>query len=144
MPRLRVPEDPPVEPFKKEEIELLIKACDFCEEAVTDRRRKFIMQRSTSKRDKAIVLTLLDTGLRASELCALRVEDVEMKSGKVSVRAGESGKAKAGRVELSSWVNRPDASFGAVWWTEKMGLTQTPRFSLASLIGPSTGIRCAN
>ena len=38
-----------MEPFKKEEIELLIKACDFCEEAVTDRRRKFIMQRSTSK-----------------------------------------------------------------------------------------------
>ena len=26
MPRLRVPEDPPVEPFKKEEIERLIKA----------------------------------------------------------------------------------------------------------------------
>jgi hypothetical protein len=35
IPRLRVPEDPPVEPFKKEEIELLIKACDFCEEAET-------------------------------------------------------------------------------------------------------------
>jgi len=44
IPRPRVPEDPPVEPFKKEEIELLIKPCDFCEEAVTDRRRKFIMQ----------------------------------------------------------------------------------------------------
>lgn len=70
--RPRVPEDAPVEPFKKDEIELLIKACDFCEEAVTDRRHKFIMQRSTGKRDKAILLTLLDTGLRASELCALR------------------------------------------------------------------------
>ena len=53
VPRPRVPEDAPVEPFKKDEIELLIKACEFCEEAVTDRRRKFIMQRSTSKRDKA-------------------------------------------------------------------------------------------
>jgi len=30
IPRPRVPEDPSVEPFKKEEIELLIKACDFC------------------------------------------------------------------------------------------------------------------
>lgn len=97
MPKLRVPEDAPVEPFKKEEIELLIKACDFCEEAVTDRRRKFVMQRFTSKRDKAILLTLLDTGLRASELCALRVEDVDMKSGKVSVRPGEAGKAKGGK-----------------------------------------------
>jgi len=97
MPRLRVPEEPPVEPFKKEEIELLIKACDYCEEAVTDRRRKFVMQRFTSKRDKAILLTLLDTGLRASELCALRVEDVDMKSGKVRVRAGDAGKAKGGK-----------------------------------------------
>lgn len=97
MPKLRVPDDPPVEPFKKEEIELLIKACDFCEEAVTGRRRKFVMQRFTSKRDKAILLTLLDTGLRASELCALRVEDVDMKSGRVSVRPGEAGKAKGGK-----------------------------------------------
>jgi len=97
MPRLRVPEEPPVEPFKKEEIELLIKACDYCVEAVTEQRRKFVMKRFTSKRDKAIVLTLLDTGLRASELCALRVEDVDMKSGKVRVRAGEAGKAKGGK-----------------------------------------------
>jgi integrase/recombinase XerD len=97
IPRLRVPEDPPVEPFKKEEIERLIKACDFCVEAATERRRKFVMQRFTAKRDKAIVLTLLDTGLRASELCALRVEDVDMKSGKVNVRAGEEGKAKGGK-----------------------------------------------
>jgi integrase/recombinase XerD len=82
VPRPRVPEDAPVEPLKKEEIELLIKACDFCEEAVTDRRRKFIMQRSISKRDKAILLTLLDTGLRAGELCALRVGDVDMKTEK--------------------------------------------------------------
>jgi len=97
VPRPRVPEDPPVEPFKKEDIELLIKACDFCEEAVTDRRRKFTMQRSTSKRDKAIILTLLDTGLRAGELCALRIEDVDMKSGRVHVRPGEAGKAKGGK-----------------------------------------------
>jgi len=97
IPRLRVPEDVPVEPFKKEEIELLIKACDFCGEAVTGRRRKFVMQRFTSKRDKAILLTLLDTGLRASELCALRVEDVDMKSGRVSVHPGEAGKAKGGK-----------------------------------------------
>jgi len=97
VPRPRVPEDPPVEPFKKEDIELLIKACDFCEEAVTDRRRKFTMRRSTSKRDKALILTLLDTGLRASELCALRIDDVNMKTGRVFVRSGEAGRAKGGK-----------------------------------------------
>ena len=97
IPRPRVPEDPPVEPFKKEDVELLIKACDFCEEAVTDRRRKFIMQRSTGKRDKAILLTLLDSGLRAGELCALRIADVDMKTGRVQIRSGEAGRAKGGK-----------------------------------------------
>jgi integrase/recombinase XerD len=79
VPGPRVPPDLPVEPFKKEEVEALIKACDFCGEAVTDRRRKYVAQRSTGKRDKAILLALLDTGLRASELCALRIADVDMK-----------------------------------------------------------------
>ncbi len=73
IPRPRVPADAPVQPFKKEEVEALIKACDFCEEADTERRRKYVAQRCTGKRDKAILLTLLDTGLRASELCALRL-----------------------------------------------------------------------
>ncbi len=97
VPRPRVPADPPVEPFKKEEVEALIKACDFSQEAVTDRRRKFIMPRPTAKRDKAILLTLLDTGLRAGELCALRVADVDMRTGRVQVRPGEEGKAKGGK-----------------------------------------------
>lgn len=55
------------------------------------------MQRSTSKRDKAIILTLLDTGLRAGELYALRVEDIDMKTGKIRIRPGDAGKAKGGK-----------------------------------------------
>ncbi len=90
----RMSEEAPVEPFRREEIELLIKACDTCAEADTHDRRKFTMQRPTGKRDKAILLTLLDTGLRASELCALRIGDVDMKTGKVTIRPGLEGKAK--------------------------------------------------
>jgi len=43
------------------------------------------------------LLTLLDTGFRASELCALRVEGVALKSGRVNVRPGEAGKPKGGK-----------------------------------------------
>jgi integrase/recombinase XerD len=97
VPRPRVPDDTPVEAFTKEEVEQLLKACDHCREARTEQRRKFTMQRATAKRDKAIMLALLDTGLRASELCALRICDVELKSGRVTVRPGEQGKAKGGK-----------------------------------------------
>jgi len=56
-------------------IESLLKACDFCDEAGTDRRKKYTMRRETARRDRVIILTLIDSGLRASELCSLRIAD---------------------------------------------------------------------
>jgi integrase/recombinase XerD len=90
-------EESPIEPFTKPDIEALLKACDYCEPANATRRSSFTMRRPTAKRDRAIILMLLDTGLRASELCALTVGDVEQKSGKVRVKHGPAGGAKAGK-----------------------------------------------
>ncbi len=90
-------EEAPVEPFTKEEIEALLKATEFCREARTTDRKQFTMQRHTVHRDRAILLTLLDTGLRASELCALMVGDVDQKTGKVNVKHGQRGGAKGGK-----------------------------------------------
>ncbi|MDD5368057.1 MAG: tyrosine-type recombinase/integrase [Anaerolineaceae bacterium] len=91
---------PEVEPFTKEEIEALLKACDFCDEACTDRRRKFTMRRATARRDRAIILTLIDSGLRASELCSLRVADLDQKTGKITIRHGVNGGAKGGKARF--------------------------------------------
>lgn len=93
-------EEPPVEPFTKEEVEALLKACDFCREAQTDRRRKFTMRRVTGYRDRALILMLLDTGLRATELCSLLIGDLDMATGKVTVKHGVLGgaKGKKGRI----------------------------------------------
>ena len=87
----------PVDVFTKEQVELILKACDQCREADTSDRRKYTSQRASSKRDRAIILTLLDTGLRASELCSLKVGDVDMKSGRVEVKHGITGGAKGGK-----------------------------------------------
>lgn len=87
-------EIPPVEPFKREDVEAILKVCDFCREAKTDDRHKFSMRRATGYRDKAIIMLLLDTGVRASELCALRIGDIEMQTGKVQIRHGVAGGAK--------------------------------------------------
>jgi integrase/recombinase XerD len=55
------------------------------------------MQRVTGKRDRAIILTLLDTSLRASELCALKMGDLEQKTGRLQVKHGRAGGAKGGK-----------------------------------------------
>lgn len=88
---------PPVEPYSKEEVEALLKARDYCKEAKTERRHKFTMRRATAYRYRALILTLLDTGLRASELCALKVNDLDPNTGKVTVKHGETGGAKGNK-----------------------------------------------
>jgi len=45
-------------------------------------------------RDRAIFLTLLDTGVRASELCGIDLADVDFSTGAVTVRHGKGDKAR--------------------------------------------------
>ena len=90
-------EEAPVEPLSKEEVERLLKECRYCREANPTDRRRFTMRRSSARRDEAIILSLLDTGLRASELCSLRIGDVNIKTGRVDVKHGVSGGAKGGK-----------------------------------------------
>jgi integrase/recombinase XerD len=89
--------EPPIEPFTKEEVEALLKACETSKEVNDLDPRKFTMRRSTAKRDQALIMVLLDAGLRASELCALKIADVDLKSGKVLVKHGRLGGAKGGK-----------------------------------------------
>lgn len=53
---------------------------------------KRLLRADHSTRDQAIILLLLDTGIRAGELCALNLADVEMGTGTVRVRLGKGAK----------------------------------------------------
>ena len=87
----------PVEPFTQDEVERMLKACLYTREADTNTRHKYVMRRPTANRDQALILVLVDTGLRALELCSLKVGDVEIKRGKVEVKHGVEGGAKGGK-----------------------------------------------
>lgn len=54
------------------------------------------VERHGSKRDQAIILVLLNTGLRVNELSALDSSDIEMseRKGKLVVRSGKGGKRR--------------------------------------------------
>ena len=99
MKAVRAPsfEEAPIEPYTLAEIERLLKACDQSAEAHTQDRRTYVMRRPTATRDRAIILILLDTGLRASELCALKVGDADMSTGKIEIKHGQKGGAKGGK-----------------------------------------------
>jgi integrase/recombinase XerD len=84
-------------PFSKDDIDKILRACVYSREADTVIRKKYSMRRPTANRDRALIMALLDTGLRASELCALRICDLDIKTGRIEVRHGVGGGAKGGK-----------------------------------------------
>jgi len=102
----------PLKPLSLDDLHALLATCD----------KSF-----TGTRDKAIMLMLLDTGLRAFELLALTLQDVQA-DGSVMVRHGKGGKARVvfigdrTRQELGRYLRFRGTEPGAAWVTN----TRTP------------------
>ena len=75
-PRLPVE---PIEGISRDDFESLLSAC----------KKNFL-----GERDKAILMVLLDTGIRASELCSIRLEDVNLIDSSILIRQGKGKKPR--------------------------------------------------
>jgi integrase/recombinase XerD len=84
------PED--VDPYDEAELKKILAACDFTREARPANRKAFKMHRPTAIRDRAIILLLLDTGVRLGEMIRLKIEDVDLESSEIRVRPFRNGK----------------------------------------------------
>jgi integrase/recombinase XerD len=71
-------------PFTEDEIKSLLKSCEYAVVAA-GKRKAYQIRKPNHLRDKAIILTLLDTGIRAGELTRLRVGDVNLENGEVYI-----------------------------------------------------------
>ena len=83
-----------IDPFTVEEVSRLIKATEHTAPWTTRYGKRTRSRRSTAERDKAILLTLVDTGMRASELCALTIVDYDQKRGRFYIRHGKGDKER--------------------------------------------------
>lgn len=88
------------DPFSEDELVMILSAA---------------RQGSMGIRNYAMVCFLLDSGIRRAELCSLRPEDVQVRSGQVKVREGKGGKprtvfiGKLAKQALWKWmVVRPE------------------------------------
>jgi integrase/recombinase XerD len=101
--------DPEILPLTENDIRKLLKACE--KNVISTDRRSYTTKRTTANRDKALLLLFLDTGLRVSEVCRLRVEDLNQETGEILVAPHGSGQktkprtAYLGRVALRAmWL----------------------------------------
>lgn len=80
--------------FDESEIRLILSAVDKSQ-AWSSRRGKYVKaRRPTALRDRAIILTLLDTGLRVSELVGLIIADYDERVGMLNIRKGKGRKPR--------------------------------------------------
>lgn len=106
------------------------------------------------KRDMAIVLFLLDTGVRASELCSLLIGDLDMQTRRCLI-AGKGGKRRSvyfGAVTLKalwSYIREQDRSDDQpVFLADRGGkagdgLTRSGLLQLCERLGKAAGIEAA-
>jgi integrase/recombinase XerC len=113
--RVRAPKVPQLQlaPVPIPDLRAMLSTCD----------RSFV-----GERDRAILLSLLDTGARSSEFLALDVQDVNMSTGAVLIRHGKGGKhrvvflgAKARRALLRYLRRRRGEASGALWVSVQTG-----------------------
>jgi len=62
--------------------------------ALSNSQIERILNAATTERDKAIVLFLFDTGVRASELCSIDVNDIDLELGEILIRHGKGQKQR--------------------------------------------------
>jgi site-specific recombinase XerD len=138
MEKITEPTDRPdqVEPFTDTEVKALLAAA---------RRSNY------AKRDEAIVWFLLDTGVRASELCDITLQDADLTARRCKIQEGKGGKSR------SVWLGSTVAK--AVWnylkfephephdplFFNKSGeaLTRSGLLQLIGRLGAAAGIRQA-
>ena len=84
IPRPR-PEKRAVTPLTEQDVKTLLGACDRSKPYDRPGKKTSDHGRATGLRDRAIILLLLDTGIRASELSEMQIQQVDIKNKRIRV-----------------------------------------------------------
>jgi len=99
------PEPPDIQPLTRRQVQALLEATAYSRPWATSPDTQTELPQWQRLRDGAILRVLLDTGIRASELCALTVADVDLTAGAARVRGKSrlnAGQGKERTVRLGS------------------------------------------
>ena len=95
-----------MEIFTEEEVQKLLDACDRTAAYNAAGKRKCSNTRPTALRDKAIILTLLDSMVRVRELCEMLRSEMKLKEGRIKVM---------GKGDKERWVPISSETAEMIW-----------------------------
>ena len=88
---------PEIAPFSQADIRALLKASEYNRATTPGNRMAFRAKRHTRVRDQAIIILLLDTGIRVSEAARLHIKDVNFKNAEIFLEPFGSGRKTKSR-----------------------------------------------
>lgn len=94
------PDPPVIEPLGQAQIAALLEATQYSRVWEGRPGTRTQLPKEQRLRDRALILFLLDSGVRASELCRARVADVDLTTGAVKVRGKSRRNAGQGKERL--------------------------------------------
>ena len=81
-------------PYTQDELRLLLDAAEYDEGWRSPSGKLVRSKRATGLRDRAIILVLVDSGIRASELCKLLISDYDESRGRLHIQHGKGDKER--------------------------------------------------
>lgn len=83
-------------PYTEDEVKRLLKAAEnsVFVHPKKGQKKDYRMRTPEAPRNRAILLVLLDTGIRPGELCRLRIADANLSNGEIQVHPHHAGKTK--------------------------------------------------
>jgi site-specific recombinase XerD len=151
VPRPR-PEKRAVEPFSAQDVKALLAACERTAGYKRPGKRLCDNERPTALRDRAIILLLVDTGMRAGELAGIHIRDCDVKNGRVKVFgkgakerilpfSAPTGKAIWRYLQAREGYRASDPLFLAL---DGAGLTREALLQLINSLGERAGVNGAH
>lgn len=84
-----------INPFTQEEIKAMLAVAEWTSVWNTRKGRQVRSKRETWRRDLAMLMMLVDIGLRVTEMCMLKVSDYQQENGRLLIRHGKGNKQRA-------------------------------------------------
>lgn len=88
-------------PYTEEQAQRLLRAAAKSQPVEKPDKKAYQFECANAARNQAILMVLLDTGIRPSELCRLRVADINLASGEIQVVPWRKGKTRPRTVRIS-------------------------------------------
>lgn len=142
------PEEPAIVPFSQADVKALLKACEQTREYGRPGKRACANARPTALRDKTLILLMLDTGMRASEVCGITARDIDLKNRRIwTMGKGDKERSLPISPETAKALwhymnNRAEAKASAPLFATKDGrpLSRAALLDLVSDLGEKAGV----